>query len=720
MGKGSEPFIRGWKYYRGEHHVLGHGPWDFLSLIKMGDRIVAEGTFTGGTISVNKPNLFGGTEREGGVVGKFHVLMGHADQAPPQDLVDIYGIVPGFRGLMSVLFPSLYYAANNPYPKKIEYAGSRRHVLCTDEPQWYDAKAAVGEDLNPAHIFRECLTDPSWGGRHSVSDIDDANFRAAADRFHAEGLGLSFWWANPADFDKFIGNVEAHAACRLRINPETGKYELKLIRDDYDIGTLPVFDESNIIKVTDYQGNTWDGTINEVILIYYDYEKDQMVPIPVQDIGNQQIQGRKLTKQIRMEGICDGSLAVKVALRELRAISTPLASLQFTCNRTAWGLGEGDAFVFSWAAYNVVSVVYRVQSIDWGTLEDGEVTISAIQDVFALPESTYVLPPASLWVAETRLPLAPIAQRAVEATYWDVVSNIRAADIAMLDPDYGFVSTLAVRANGRQASYELWTRVGAADYARTGGGPFCPSCLIAAAIAQEVASTWTYSSDVDIDEVVVGRYAYLGDEIIEITAIDIETQAISANRGALDTVPVAHAGGSRIYFAEGYYAFDRTERIAAESVDAKLLSVAPEGILDLADATELSVTLDNRPQRPYPPGNIKLNGERYPASTDGDIVITWAHRDRLLQTAYIVDQTEGNIGPEASTTYTIRIYNTVGDVLEHTESALTGTTWTYTQAARITDFGGAGPHSIRIEIESEISGLASYQNHSIEVSATDL
>ncbi len=720
MGKGAEPFIRGYQYYRGEHHVLSHGPVDELLEIKMGDRKLFSGSHTGGTISVNKPDLFGGTEREGGVAGKFHVLMGQADQMPPQALVNLLGVVPGFRGLFSVLFPSLYYGANNPYPKKIEYLARRRHVLCTDEPQWYDAKAAVGEDLNPAHIFRECLTDTSWGGQHPVSNIDDANFKAAADRFHAEGLGLSFHWANPADFDKFITNLEAHASCRLRINQETNKYELKLIRADYDIGTLPVFNETNITKIVDYQGNTWDGTINEVILIYYDIAKDQMIPIPVQDIGNQQIQGRKLTKQIRMEGICDGALAAKVALRELRAISTPLKSWQFTCNRTAWGLGEGDAFVFSWAAYNVVSVVYRIQSIDWGTLEDGEVTISAIQDVFALPESTYVLPPASLWVAETRLPLAPVAQRAVEATYWDVISNIRAADIATLDPDYGFVSTLAVRANGLQASYQLWTRVGAADYARTGGGPFCPSCLISAAIAQEVASTWTYASDVDIDEVVVGRYAYINDEIIEITAINTETQSITANRGALDTVPVAHAAGSRIYFAEGYYAFDRTERIALESVDAKLLSMAPEGILALADASALNVTLDNRPQRPYPPGNIKLNGNRYPASTSGDIVISGSHRDRLAQTAYIVDQTEGNIGPEAGTTYTIRVYNTVGNVLKHTESGLSSIGFTYTQAARITDFGGAGPHSIRIEIESEISGLASYQHHPIVVSATDL
>jgi hypothetical protein len=717
--KGGGSFVTGYKYYRGEHHVLGHGPADELLEIKIGDRVAWSGSNTGGEIAVNKPNLFGGQEREGGIVGKFLVLMGHADQEPPAPLLDLYPIVPAFRGLFSILFPRLYYGANNPYPKKIEYMWRRRHVLCTDEPQWYDAKVEVGEDMNPAHMFRECLTDSSWGGQHPVIDIDDANFRAAADTFHAEGLGLSFYWANPSDFDKFIGNLEAHCACHLRINPESNKYELKLIRDDYNVEDLPVYDESNIIKVLDYQGNQWDGTVNEVILIYYDIVKDQMVPVVMQDLGNQRIQGRKVSKQIRMEGICDPDLAVRICDRERRVLTTPLASVQFSCNRSAWGLNKGDPFVFSFAVYKVASVVFRVTSVDWGTLEDGEVTITAIQDVFGLPSASYALPPSSLWVAESRMPLAPIAQRAVEATYWDVVTNISKADIDYLDPDYGFVSTMAVRANGLQLSYQLWTRVGAADYAKTGSGAFCPSCLIAAAIAQEVASVWTYSSDVDIDEVIVGRYGYINDEIVEITAIDTDLGAVSVNRGALDTVPTAHAGGSRLYFTEGWQVFDFTERMALESVDAKLLPVAPEGIYDIASATELTVNLDNRPQRPYPPGNVKLNGDRYPASTVGDIVITWSHRDRTQQTAYIVDQTETDIGPEASTTYTIRIYNTVGNVLEHTESALAGKTWTYTQAARLADFGGAGPHSIRFEIESERSGLESYQHHAITISATD-
>jgi hypothetical protein len=720
MSKGGGSFIRGWRYFMGVHLVLGHGPWDKLTEIKIGGRVAWSGNNTGTPFTINEPNLFGGLEREGGVVGEVQVLMGKASQTPPAFLAALFPNCPAFRGLCSVLMPSLYYSANNPYPKKIEFAGVRTQVLTTDEPQWYAAKANIDDDMNPAHILRECQTNGQWGNGHSTDRIDDANFTAAADTLYAEGFGLSFYWANPGQMDSFISNVEAHINGRLRVNPETGKFEIKLIRDDYVLADLPVFNESNIVKVTRFQRNSWDGTINELTLIYYDFDKDQKIPVTVQDIGNQQIQGRKITKQIRMEGITRGALGTRVALRELRGISTPLSALEFTCNRSAWGLNLGDAFVWTWPKYGVNSVVYRVSTVDWGTLEDAMVTISAIEDVFALPLSSYLLPPQSAWVPDSTTPVAPIAERVVEASYWDVFTNLRAADIASLDPDYGFMAAMAVRANGRQMSFDLYTRIGVGIFTHTGDGPFCPSCLIASTIDQEVASTWTYSADMDISEVIVGRYAYINDEIVELTAIDTIAKSVTVNRGALDTVPVSHAAGSRIYFSERWAAFDRTERMATESIDAKLLTVTSSGVLDESAAATLNLVLDNRPQRPYPPGNIKLNGNRYPATTIGDIIITWAHRDRLQQTAYIVDQTEGNIGPEASTTYTIRIYNTVGNVLKHTESALTGVTWTYTQVARLADFSGAGPHAIRIEIESIIGALVSHQFHSLTISATDL
>jgi hypothetical protein len=79
--------------------------------------------------------------------------------------------------------------------------------------------------------------------------------------------------------------------------------------------------------------------------------------------------------------------------------------------------------------------------------------------------------------------------------------------------------------------------------------------------------------------------------------------------------------------------------------------------------------------RPYPPGNVKVNNVMWPTVILGQIALTWAHRDRMQQTVYLVTQSEGNIGPEAGTTYTVRVYNE-NNGLQKTVTGLSTTAWT--------------------------------------------
>lgn len=115
--------------------------------------------------------------------------------------------------------------------------------------------------------------------------------------------------------------------------------------------------------------------------------------------------------------------------------------------------------------------------------------------------------------------------------------------------------------------------------------------------------------------------------------------------------------------------------------------------------------------RPYPPGNVQINGSRWPASIGAaeELAITWAHRDRRQQTVNMIRQDEGSIGPEAGTTYTLRIYGET-DTLICTASGITGTSYTYQSATEIADSGlGRLNTSLRVELESVRGGLASLQ-----------
>jgi hypothetical protein len=39
--------------------------------------------------------------------------------------------------------------------------------------------------------------------------------------------------------------------------------------------------------------------------------------------------------------------------------------------------------------------------------------------------------------------------------------------------------------------------------------------------------------------------------------------------------------------------------------------------------------MNRRQNRPYPPGNVRINAAVYPATVKGDLAISWSHRDRL-------------------------------------------------------------------------------------------
>jgi hypothetical protein len=178
-------------------------------------------------------------------------------------------------------------------------------------------------------------------------------------------------------------------------------------------------------------------------------------------------------------------------------------------------------------------------------------------------------------------------------------------------------------------------------------------------------------------------------------------------------VPVAHAAGSRIWFADGFQGIDPTEYAVGETVNARLLTVTGKGTLALTSAPTDSLAMNRRQNRPYPPGNLKINGAAYPSVVKGDLAIGWSHRDRLSQTVSLTVQSAGNIGPESGVTYTLRIYGESGS-LRRTYSGLTGTSQTYTLANDEADSGLGRPNALlRIELEANRSGVTSLQKHSV-------
>jgi hypothetical protein len=123
--------------------------------------------------------------------------------------------------------------------------------------------------------------------------------------------------------------------------------------------------------------------------------------------------------------------------------------------------------------------------------------------------------------------------------------------------------------------------------------------------------------------------------------------------------------------------------------------------------------------RPYLPGNLRINGNRWPSSIGAaeELALTWAHRDRTTQTVSLVRQDEGNIGPEAGVTYTLRLYGETGTLLR-TVTGITGAGYTYAGKDEEDDSGFVPVRlntSLRFELEAVRGSLASFQKWNISV-----
>ena len=569
--------------------------------------------------------------------------------------------------------------------------------------------------INPVHIVYQCLTDPDWGMGYPVETIDDASFRAAADTLAGEGLGLALKWVNQSSVRAFTQIIADHAALNYGQSRKTGKFEIQLLRQDYDPDTLPVFNKENC-RLIKYQRPSLTDTVNEIVIDYVDIQTgDDASTAPLQNLANIMAQGRIVSQKLSFPGIPTNSLAARVGMRELQSRSTPLWKMTLAMRRgLATNLKAGQPFVVDMLDTPLgAKVVMRAVEIDFGTTVDSEITAECVEDVFGMPASTYVGEPDPPPEPPDTSPKNAVSD-AFELPYREVLQYSDAAAVASLPPDAGFVGGTAVRPAGVPLNYSLHSRVGTADYVDAGQGDFAPSMVTAAVVPKEQGpSVVEFGSPSSLDFLELGSAAWLGNfpgaEMVRVDAINLIDSTITLGRGCGDTVPKEWPIGTRIWGFDAFLAVDPERYVDGELVDTKITTNASGGQQPIETATTRTIPIASRLARPYPPGQFQINGQDYPAAAVGPtpLSITAVPRDRLLQADTLIDTAAAGIGPEPGTTYTLRGYE--NDVLMHTESGAAGfpITWVPSQSA-----------TVRIQLESVRDGLPSWQYHEHELAWT--
>lgn len=398
----------GYKYYMGFHLGLCHGEADAVTNVTWGEKQAWAGNITAnGSSTINLPDLFGGEKREGGISGSFDVNFGADDQEPNAYLVSKIGAVPAYRGIVSFIWktgtqPGPVGPFGAPTSVKSGYIGTtsyvkplavrvRRILKGWHGDVWYSAKAVIDSNhMNPAHIMYQAMTDTEWGMGIPVANIDDAVFKAAADIFFNEGMGLSLIWNQSTTLEDFLQIILNHCAASLVLRNDTGKYQLIPIRGDYELDDLEEYTPSDIKSMDDFQRQGWGETTNEVTLVYTDPDTGKDTSITQQDLGNIASQGSRIATKVELKGLRDHALARTVLSRELASRSTPVAKGKFTINTRAWNVPFGRVFKLTWPARQADNMACRVTGISRGTLKDNTIVIDWVEDIFALGLAGYL------------------------------------------------------------------------------------------------------------------------------------------------------------------------------------------------------------------------------------------------------------------------------------------------------------------------------------------
>lgn len=563
--------------------------------------------------------------------------------------------------------------------------------------------------MNPAHMLYEVNTNPEWGRGIPAEQIDDASYRACADALHAEGMGLCIPWFRQENIKDFIPVIINHIGAVQYVDRETGKLTLRLIRADYDPDTLPLFTpDTGLLDIFDDDSGSEETAYNEIIIVGFDPQTKEDIQVRVQNLAAIQSQGEIISNTITYKGLPTRGLCSRVALRELK-VQLPLRKMNVVLDRRGWRIAPGMPFRISHPEKGINNLILRAGECRDGTLTDGKITVKSVQDIFGMPDTDFIEPPASGWTPPS-FTATPSPESALYEMNWrDFYLRTSTADQNAVVAGTSYIAIVAKDPpNVLTQGYDVLTKPDGGAYTKYSTVGFTNWLTLLADIGP--LDTEIEVADQNIDAFMVeftpGMVVLIDDEQLEFTTFDDATRLATVKRGVADTIPAAHLADATIWLIDDELGSDGQEYEDGEIVYGKALTRTSVDVLDESAATELSLEVNQRLFRPYPPGNVQVGG-----FTIYDIigeqpepVLTWTHRNRLTQGDVPVGHTEGSVVPEAGVTYNIRVYAEDGTTLLRETDVGAVDTWTYDATMQGAD---GNPEKVWIELESVRDGLAS-------------
>lgn len=216
-----------------------------------------------------------------------------------------------------------------------------------------------------------------------------------------------------------------------------------------------------------------------------------------------------------------------------------------------------------------------------------------------------------------------------------------------------FFATVARPSDRVTDGYDLFEKEkNDTEYVNQGAQPWTPWGILSKAISyldNEIILDATSDSDgVPTEDAMPGDVIFVGAEAMVIRGID--GKRITVGRGCVDTIPALHGKGQVVWFVDKQIASGQRKYHDGQTC---VVAVRPHSLaaeIQPKDVVNKQLEVKLRADRPYPPGFLLGNGEHFFKGWDAladnfdyydpqgkDLVMTWAHRNRVRQGETVLD-----------------------------------------------------------------------------------
>lgn len=611
-------------------------------------------------VDVDADDIYGGKNQGGGFVGRFRLFNGAEDQPVSAFMSSrITEGVPAYRGTSYVMVTDIAETKG----AEIGEAPNLRHVNI--EVQVFDTVANgalgdalalgndhhfIGKDANPISVAYDLFRNERWGRGLPESDIDRPSFVAAAETIWTEGIGFTMLVDEFTNTESIQDNIEQHIDGYIGPNAVTGKFEVKLARQDYTLAAEFQANDSNIVDVPSWNKGDWSQTFNRVRMRYADRNKDWNETHAVANApANRIIQGRLVSQEVRYPGVHDATVANKIVSREKKNLSRPARSGSVELNREAWQLRPGEVFSLTSTLAQETNLPVRITKTEIGDPIKNTLICEVLEDIFDNETSTVADPPDTDFVPPTQDvdPFLVADQWAIEAPYMIIRQDPISPNVSPRLLTGARIST------GAPTEYEVQHRLpgGSGSYASVdfiGGG------LMQAGVLRNSELGWVSGNggkSMQIDPIagsldnlinpyspgtlnmqgvaVINPGATNEEWVIFESAVDdlggIRLEGLY--RGGFDSAQETHTAGERIWFIwTGGVGLPSFQYTVGDTPDIKLLPRSPTDAVAEPDATAIALvpfmTAESRNDRPLLPSQLVINGTDFSNTMNFDTVIS--------------------------------------------------------------------------------------------------